>query len=500
MSFGDALRALGGGDDDAPAARGPDGNSGSTGDAPVSVTDACRMLESALATVNDGREFEVEGEIGDCSLRRHWYFTLKDARGSKLPCAFFEFRRRADRGVVEPRLGMKVVARGRPELYTKGGRLSFVVTGLREAGVGDLHQRFEALKASLEARGWFDPSARLPLPRFARRLLVLTSGEGAALTDIVETTRQRWPGFELLLAPVPVQGDHATPRIARAIRLARSNAARLGVDAIVLARGGGSLEDLWCFNEEAVAAAIHESREDALRRHAEGGPSPVPLVSAIGHESDVSISDLVADHRASTPTQAAMILVPDAGEQGEYLDGREGRLVLLARQALERAGGRLEVSRRHELLRRPERMLEPHRRRIDALETRFVASTRRLIESADGRLALAGTRLRSVSQAARIKQARQGLADLADRLDSSSRRSLDRAARRLDSLGDQLRIVGPESVLARGYSLVVDGEGRVVRDASDLEPGDAIEARFQRGRARGRVDSIEVDEVESGHD
>ena len=464
---------------------------------PMGVTEACDRINGALRRIEDGEPFEVEGEVGECTLRDHWYFTLKDDRGSRLSCAFFSFRRRADRDAARPEIGMKVIATGRPELYNKAGRLSFVVTRLREAGLGDLHQRFERLKVELRDRGWFDPTLRLPLPGFARRLLVLTSPDAAALRDVIETARRRWPGMELLLAPIPVQGDRATPQIARAIREARRQAPRLGVDAIVLTRGGGSLEDLWCFNEESVAAAIHESRLEAVEAHRDGGPAPVPLVAAIGHESDTSIAELVADHRASTPTQAAMELVPDASEHEEYLDGRAMTLRMLVDRTVERARGRCDLAARHELMRRPQRMLEPHRRRLDEASRSLGTALEKTAEQADRRLERAATRLTAVGPARRLADAEVRLDLAATSLRRAIARRLEDERTRVAHLSDTLRIMGPESVLSRGYALVLDEHGIPVRDSGSLASGDQVAARFHRGSADLRVERIREDDVES---
>ena len=500
MSFSDALRGIREAADEAgeappettrrPVERPPEPR-------PLTVTQACERVSEALEQIENGDVFQVEGEVGDCSVRDHWYFTLKDAEGSKLSCAFFSFRRRADRGAEEPQVGMRMVVTGRPELYHKAGRLSFVVTRLRRAGQGDLHQRFEALKTELRERGWFDPSRRIPLPSFARRLLILTSSEAAALKDVVETARRRWPGMELLLAPIPVQGDRATPVIADAIRQARRQAPGLGVDAIVLTRGGGSLEDLWCFNEEKVATAIHESRTEAVDLHRGGGPSPVPLVAAIGHESDISIAELVADHRASTPTQAAMELVPDASEQEEYLDGRRMRLELLVGRTLDRARARVDLASRHEVIRRPQRMLEPHRRRLEDARGALIRSLEKTMQQADRRLERATAGLLAMSPARRLADETTRLGHARTALHRSMATRLQAERVRLDHLAETLRVMGPDSVLARGYALVLDERGKPVRKAENLQPGDRLSARFQKGAATLQVESTRNDEVES---
>lgn len=491
MSFADAMRSLHSQEDGADPPAAADEGSGEE-PRPLTVTEACRRINAALLEIDEGREIRVEGEIGDCSLPGHWYFTLKDREGSKLSCAFFSSRHRTDRESPSPAVGMKVVVHGRPELYARGGRLSFIVTRMREAGLGDLHQRFERLKQDLRTRGWFDPQWRLPLPPFARRLLLITSADGAARRDVEETARRRWPGLELLLMPVPVQGEAATPRIARAVREARRRAPSLGVDAIILTRGGGSLEDLWCFNELEVAEAIFESRDEATELHRAGGPTPVPLVAAIGHESDVSIAELVADHRASTPTQAAMVLVPDASEQRDYLAGREERLRLLLQRAVERARGRIEVAGRHEMIRRPARIIEPHRRRVKEADDALTRSMTQGIERRRATLDQLETRLRAAAPGRILSESRRALEESAGRLRRLMADRVRTSRMRTDHLQEQLRLVGPESVLGRGYALVQDAEGRAIRNASELSPDDLIRATLARGAIVARVESTDT--------
>ena len=502
MSFSDAIRGLrdAGKDSEAPLDP-PNVEHGdeSEPEPPLSVTEVCRRVNKALLLIEGGPEIRVEGEIGSCSLPGHWYFTLKDEQGSQLSCAFFSPRYRADSETPNPKVGMKVVVHGRPELYAKGGRLSFIASRLREAGLGDLHQRFERLKADLRDRGWFEPALRVELPAFAGRIMVITSGDGAARRDVEETARRLWPGLQLLLIPVPVQGPAATPRIARAVRVARARAAAMNVDAIILTRGGGSLEDLWCFNEEAVAAAIFESRAEAVAAHLAGGPPPVPLVAAIGHESDSSIAEFVADHRASTPTQAAMVLVPDAAEQSDYLHSRQERLRLLAQRGIERARGRIEVAARHEILRRPARMLDPHRRRLDDARRGLKTSIIRSVETRLGHLERLESRLGAVAPARSVEEAGHRVEVAAGRLTRGIEALINRRVTRLEHLAGQLRIVGPDSVLARGYALVLDESGKPIRDAGAMGVDDRIRATFARGSVTAKVETVDPgDAVESG--
>lgn len=455
---------------------------------PYSVREAVTLLNRSLKEIDGGREISILGEVGSPRLADHWYFTLKDGTDAQISCSFFAQRRRLDRDCATPELGRMVVATGRLEYWDRGGRLSLIVSRLRAEGEGDLHQRFERLKATLAEAGYFDPAARLPMPEFPRRLLMITSRDGAARRDVEATARQRWPGFEVLMHHVPVQGAPATPRIARAIHAARDRAAALGVDAIVLTRGGGSIEDLWCFNEREVADAIHDSRRRAIERHRDGGPSPVPLIAAIGHETDTSIAELAADARASTPTQAAMQLVPDAREHRGVLDARLERLRMLVAARLERADARLASSARHELLRRPERLVDPHRRRITTLAARLEAAVAGRLAAAATRTTRSEARLGSVSPRSRTEVA-AGRIDSADR---RLRRAMSTALQRrrvlIEHAGRRLRAVGPEQVLDRGYSLTLDATGRPLRDSADVQVGAVVTTRLARGGFEATVD------------
>ena len=460
---------------------------------PYSVREVVTLLNRSLKDFDGGREINILGEVGSPRLSGHWYFTLKDATDAQISCSFFSQRRRLDPECATPELGQMVVATGRLEYWDRGGRLSLIVSRLRAEGEGDLHRRFERLKSTLADEGYFDPAARLPLPEFPRRLLMITSRDGAARRDVEATARQRWPGIEVLMHHVSVQGAAATPRIARAIHAARDRAAALGVDAIVVTRGGGSIEDLWCFNEREVADAIHHSRRRAIERHQRGGPPPVPVIAAIGHETDTSIAELAADARASTPTQAAMRLVPDAREHRGVLDARLARLRMLVEGRLERADARLAASARHELIRRPDRLVDPHLRQVEALQARIDTALRaRLVVAtmrtnrAESRLTASSPRNRSAMAANRIESdARRLHRAMANRLERH-RTLVEHAARRLGS-------VGPEQVLDRGYSLTLDAEGRPLRDASRLDAGATVTTRLARGEFDATVDRVRDD-------
>ena len=458
------------------------------GDKPVSVAQACRLIKSALGSVRNGQPFRIAGEISDFRAQRgsgHWYFTLKDPEdGGVVNCAFFAQRRRMSGIESEPTEGAAVVVTGALDYYPPFGKLSFIVSRLSEQGTGDLHEQFRRMHATLKAEGYFDPEQKIPCPDSCRRIAILTSPDGAVRHDIERTARGRWPGIELVLVPIPVQGSTAAPRIAEAIHAIRRAAPSLGIEAIILARGGGSLEDLWVFNEREVADAIHTSR---LRAKSAG--QAVPLISAIGHESDTTISDEVADLRASTPTQAAEILVRSADDDRRYLAATESRLLTVHQARAARARARLDACLRHPILRRPLAMLEPHARKLgertDALE-RAVAqdlATRRM--TTNGLI----QRLHASSPLARQAVARTRLDALAERMNRAIGVRMTSSARALEARQRNLEAVGPRQVLARGYSITLTADGRVVRSREDAESGVEIETRLADGSIRSQVTS-----------
>ena len=411
----------------------------------------------------------VQGEISNLAkpASGHWYFTLKDDK-AQLRCAMF---RNANFYVRPPPAnGDAVLIRGKVGIYPARGELQMIVDHLEPAGTGALLRAFEALKARLAAEGLFEAALKRPLPAAPRRIGLITSGSGAAVHDVLTTLARRWPLAEVSLYPVPVQGAEAPPAIVRALaELPR----RAPVDVILLVRGGGSLEDLWAFNEEAVARAIRAC--------------PVPVVTGVGHEVDVTIADFAADLRAATPTAAAELATPDIAEWAASLDGTRGQLAAAMRRRLERAGEQLERSQARLRLLHPGRRLQERAQRLDELDERLrhawiarLAAQRERLQGQAGRLLRADPALRLHSERRHVEALATLLrgrihAQLADR---GAR--LARAQALLDSLN-------PESVLARGYAIVRDEHGALLHDAAQVRPGAAIEARLARGSLTAEV-------------
>jgi exodeoxyribonuclease VII large subunit len=375
----------------------------------------------------------VVGEISNFARPRsgHCYLTLKDEE-AQLSAVLW--RTTARRVRFDLHDGLEVVCRGRIGVYPPHGKYQLVIDQIQPKGIGALELAFRQLHEKLAREGLFDARRKRPLPRFVRRIAVVTSPTGAAIHDFLQVLGRRWRGADVLVVPVRVQGEGAAEEIAAAIelvgRLARP------VDCLVVTRGGGSLEDLWAFNEEVVVRAIFASA--------------VPVVSAVGHEVDVTLSDLVADVRALTPSEAAERIVPSAEEVMARLRQYQGRLLAAVRSRTSAA-----------------------RSRLDALAARGVF--RRPLE--------------------RVRQWERRLDELGSRTERAVGNSIRLARGRADSLGARLDALSPLAVLGRGYSLTQRvADGRVIRDAGELSPGQEIRTRFARGRAVSRVEGIEPEQ------
>ena len=431
---------------------------------------AKQLLEDCFAQVS------VTGELSTLSRPSsgHWYFTLKDER-AQIRCAFF--RNRNMRVNFQPQPGQQVVVRGKVSLYEGRGDYQLIVEHMQPAGAGALAAAFEALKAELQAAGWFDPALKKPLPPAIKHIAIITSPTGAALQDIVAVLKRRWPAMKVTLLPVLVQGEQAAGQIQRAIaqanQLARS--ASHNFDLILLTRGGGSLEDLWPFNERVVAEAIYQSE--------------LPVVSAVGHEVDFSIADFVADLRAATPSAAAELLSPDQSEINSKVQLLRGRLVRAQRRRLQHQREQLQQLNRR--IRDPRSRLREQAQRLDELEMRL---RRQWQSSQRQRLArLAGLQQQMLLLSPDRQQATRlnALTQLQARLQRSVQEQMRRRAQQLQALQSQLRQLGPEQTLSRGYAIVLDQQGRAVRRAADLQQGQRLRGRFAEGQVALTVDDSE---------
>ncbi|WP_120993876.1 exodeoxyribonuclease VII large subunit [Stutzerimonas urumqiensis] len=426
------------------------------------------LLEDVFAQV------WVEGELSNLArpASGHVYFTLKDGN-AQVRCALF--RQNAQRVRQALRDGLAVRVRGKVSLFEGRGDYQLILDNVEPAGDGALRLAFEALKEKLAAEGLFATERKRALPAHPRRIGIISSPTGAVIRDIISVFRRRAPHVELSLIPTAVQGREATRQIVRALALADAQ----GFDALILARGGGSLEDLWCFNEEAVARAVAGCR--------------TPLVSAVGHETDVSIADFVADVRAPTPSAAAELLAPHAGDLEQRLEMLRRRLLHCTRERLRRDGLRLDGLARR--LRHPGERLQQQAQRIDDLEQRLLRALDRHLCAGHERLARLETRLAAQHPGRSLNLLRQRLATLDARLPRAMQANLRQQRQRLQSLGQTLNIVSPLATLGRGYSILLDERGHAIRRAEQTQPGQRLEARLGDGRLHVRVEDNHTDPI-----
>jgi exodeoxyribonuclease VII large subunit len=424
-------------------------------------------------TIEDGIPYVwVAGEISNykgAGPSGHHYFTLKDEE-SQIPCAMW--RGSAARLRFRPENGTEVIAGGRVEVYLPHGKYQLIVDQMEPKGVGALQLRFEQLKEKLQGEGLFDPARKRPLPFLPRKLALVTSPTGAAVQDMIRTIRTRCPAIHVVVYPVRVQGEGAAQEIAAAI--SHLNLAMPDIDVMIVGRGGGSIEDLWAFNEEVVARAIHASR--------------IPVISAVGHETDTTISDFVADVRALTPTDGAVRAVPRLDELVLALEDLDAKLKRSLRSTAELTRSRLDGYREGRALGRIEELPAQFAQRLDELAERLDAasgqSTFYLRERID--------RLRESLFAGlpRVPEsARQDVEHLDESLRAHARRALETATSRLRQAAGTLEALSPVAILARGYSITrLESTGEILKDARQAKPGDRLLTRLGQGELPSRVE------------
>jgi exodeoxyribonuclease VII large subunit len=412
----------------------------------------------------------IEGELSNFSrpASGHWYFTLKD-EAAQVRCVMFRQRNQAIRFAVQD--GMQALLRARVGLYEPRGEFQLIVDHLEEAGEGVLRRRFEALKLALAAEGLFDAARKRAPPRLPRRIGVVTSPSGAALRDVLQVLRRRFPAIPVLIYPVPVQGASAAREIAETLALADR---RAEVDVLLLVRGGGSLEDLWAFNDESLARAI-----DRLT---------LPLISGIGHEVDFTIADFVADVRAPTPSAAAELAVPDAAAMLAELAATARRLGFAAVRAQQLRRERLARTWRRLWVQHPSQTLAQRAQRIDELQGRLTAAMRRGLGMRVQRLATARAEFAGASPATRVATLLQRAGHAGLRLLPAARNRLAVHGGRLEAAARALNAISPLATLARGYAIVtLAADGTIVHDPGQAPRGTEIDALLSRGRLRARV-------------
>ncbi|MEL5847838.1 MAG: exodeoxyribonuclease VII large subunit [Candidatus Igneacidithiobacillus chanchocoensis] len=426
-------------------------------------------LNSAVREIIEGNFplLQVEGEISNfsCPSSGHWYFSLKDAR-AQVRCAMFRNRNVAQRW--QPADGMQVRMVAQPTLYEARGEFQLIVEQMEKQGGGDLAAEFQRIKEKLAAEGLFAAEHKRPLPAFPQRVAVISSATGAAWHDIRVTLAKRWPLLELLLYPVLVQGDAAVPQIVAALELANQRASE---DLILLARGGGSAEDLWCFNDERIARAIFSST--------------LPVVTGIGHEIDFTIADFVADLRAATPTAAVERISP---EQNEW----RARLRSLQQQAQRSMDRRLRESilsldYLRARLRSPAENLCFQQQQVRQLAQRLYRQVQQTIRSCEQRQQTLRSRLHRNDPRGGLLSLQEDSDQLRKRLQLAWQSQLLRQERGLERRRLRLQGLDPRAILERGYAIARDQNGKVIREAKKVAPGSEIETILWRGSLRSRV-------------
>lgn len=460
----------------------------------LTVTQLVDRIKNAIR-ISVGHQW-VEGEISNLRIQSsgHSYFTLKDA-GAQISCVFF--KQRAAGCKVALRDGIKVRVYGEATMYEQRGQAQLVLSKIEPAGMGDLQAKFLELKAKLEAEGLFDEEKKKKISGFPRSIGLITSPTGAAIQDMKHVLEERAPWVKVYLLPVLVQGDGAAPQIASAIR-AWGNAPENGlplVDTLIIARGGGSIEDLWCFNEEIVARAIAEC--------------PLPVISGVGHETDFTIADFVADLRAPTPSAAAMIATPDKQDLLRRIAAREQSLIARARQFVQHAKLQLSFYERSSLM-QPRSILESFIQEIDELENDLFVSATALIEQKLTRLrelefeiknrhphllneqrrqTLLGLETElSHSIERRLSPIPQQLAFLEHKLSERARQRMERATSRIALFESKLETRNPLQTLDRGFALVRGENGKIITSPDGTRRGDLLNITVKEGQISARTE------------
>ena len=446
-----------------------------------SVTDLNRRARTLLE--GNFSQVWVEGEISNfvCPASGHWYFTLKDAN-SQVRCAMFSNRNR--RLQLQPKNGLQVILRGKASLYEGRGEYQLIAENLIESGAGLLQQQFDQLKQKLSEAGLFDPQHKQPLPKLPKHIGVVTSLTGAAIRDILTVLKRRFPAIPVSIIPSSVQGKAAAAEIVRGIKLAHESLQDKNtitpIDVLIVGRGGGSLEDLWPFNEEAVAHAIFNSE--------------IPIVSAVGHEIDFTIADFVADQRAATPSAAAELLSPESSTWQQQLAGYEQ--YFLDRQISRIAHEQHQLSALQKRLRHPGRQLQEKAQRLDDIEARLKNSIFNTTRSRQSRLSTTNAKLLQHNPMHAIKNMKLSCQQLSQILQELIKKRLYEVEKRLQISAQGLHTLSPLKTLSRGFAVIQNADGQILRSAKYVTTGECVVAHLAEGKLNCKVESI--DENDNG--
>ncbi len=452
-------------------------------DAPLSVSQLSQRIDAALKR-GFPASVRVVGELTGFRDRTHWYFDIKD-EDAVINCVMFASAARKVRGIrgggSGPQQGTRVLLTGRIDFYAKAGKVTLIVEKMELVGAGALEAALRQLVEEVRALGWLDAERKRALPVMPRRVAVITSRSGAALQDVLVTMKKRCPGVEVVVIDVRVQGDAAVAEIVEALRLVSDQAGERGIDAILLTRGGGSMEDLWCFNDREVARAVVESA--------------VPVVAAIGHETDTTLAELVADERCATPTQAAMRLTPDREALLRQVASMGERLRLLVQRSMREKSIALDRVCDAAMFSKPSAWVASFHDVADDLGEKLANATESRISQAKERLGVIAMQVERTRPSAVLASMRERVTSHERRLSRAIVSLRESAAARLAGAERELNAVGPMQVLSRGYSVTLNEDGTLVRRVADAKSGSRLRTRVVDGVVRSVVEGSEVMKV-----
>lgn len=421
----------------------------------------------------------VEGEISNLAqpASGHIYFSLKD-HSAQVSCAMFKGRKRSVK--FQPENGNQVLVRAKVGLYQPRGNYQLIVDRMEEAGDGALRRQFEDLKIKLAAEGLFDKTHKQPVAELPKCICIITSKTGAAVHDVLSVIERRFPSIPVKLFPVPVQGDKAAPAICKALKriVEYVDAGSLNCDVILLVRGGGSLEDLWPFNEESVARAIFECT--------------LPVVCGVGHEVDITIADFVADIRAATPTAAAEAVTPDQSSWLQSFDWYTLQLQQLVKNRIERQQEKTQWLHRRLQQQHPENQIQRSRQHCHELQKRLIRHSQFMLDFYQNKVATNNAKLYAQNPIILLKEKKQSARFLNSRLQQTLLNLLTQKKSQLSNLARTLNVISPLQTLERGYSITLDNNGVPIISIKQSKPGDTIETRLHNGRIISQVKSCDT--------
>ena len=419
----------------------------------------------------------VEGEISNLAqpASGHIYFSLKD-NAAQVSCAMFKSRNRTLK--FQPENGNQALVRAKVSLYQPRGNYQLIVDRMEEAGDGALRRQFEQLKIKLATEGLFEETVKQDIPELPRSIAIITSKTGAAIHDVLSVIKRRFPSIPIKLFPVPVQGNEAAPAICNAIRLIDEHVTdgNLNCDVILLVRGGGSLEDLWSFNEESVARAIYDCT--------------IPVVSGVGHEVDVTIADYVADFRAATPTAAAETVTPDQDAWLQSFDWYQQRLQQILKDKIERQQEKVQWLHQRLHQQHPQNRVQLSHDRLNELIKRLFRTSQLLLETRKNTLRTNQARLHAQNPTQQLKNRQQAITHLTTRLQQLTLNLIAQKKSQLGLSARTLNAVSPLHTLERGYSITLDKKGKTITSIEQIKPNDTIETRLHNGSIISHVESF----------